>query len=223
MSWERARKPEQKAIRREAILNAALRLFSEKDYADISLNAIAKEAGISKPNIYRYFSTREEIFLVIYAKEQSKLVAVMTERIQILQGQDNVNAIVQVWVQTFIEHSVLLNLMPQLAISLERNSSVEQLVKFKHQSGIELQGLLESLIGAYPALGMEQWYQIIACGFSMIVGLWPISNPGDRLLEAYNHPSVFQDPCAFEPFLTFGFKALIQGAIAAKNPTPISR
>ena len=35
MSWERARKPEQKAVRRDAILNAARALFSELGYEEI--------------------------------------------------------------------------------------------------------------------------------------------------------------------------------------------
>jgi len=69
VNWERARRPEQTAARRKEILNAAKALFAELEYEEISLNAIAREAGFSKPNVYRYFSTREEIFLAIFEEE----------------------------------------------------------------------------------------------------------------------------------------------------------
>ncbi|WP_083776759.1 TetR/AcrR family transcriptional regulator [Acaryochloris marina] len=54
------------------MLEAAQSLFSELAYEEIGLNRIAREVGISKAKIYRYFSTREEIFLVIYEAEQIK-------------------------------------------------------------------------------------------------------------------------------------------------------
>ena len=49
--WQRARKPEQKEERREAILAAAGRLLDAEGLEGTGLNAIAREAGISKANV----------------------------------------------------------------------------------------------------------------------------------------------------------------------------
>ena len=68
MGWERARQPEQKAVRRKAILDAARSLFTDSGYDEISLNGIARSAGINKANVYRYFSSREEIFCLTSIK-----------------------------------------------------------------------------------------------------------------------------------------------------------
>ena len=63
VDFERARQPEQKELRREAILEAATELLAEKGLHDISLSAIARRAKLSKANLYRYFESREAIFL----------------------------------------------------------------------------------------------------------------------------------------------------------------
>lgn len=214
MSWARARSQSQKAARREEILEAARSLFSELAYEEISLNGIAREAGISKANIYRYFSTREEIFLVIYEAEQIVFVRALINRLQQMASVDNVSEMTQVWVETLLQHETLLNLIPQLSISMERNSSVEQLIKFKKQGYTTYQELLESLVSVFPRLNQQQWIMVIQCTYSMIAGLWPLSNPSENLLEALRHPEVNQPPWEFESTMTYGLSALIHGAIA---------
>jgi AcrR family transcriptional regulator len=43
------------------ILQAALRLLSEQGYARMSLDAVAEEAGVSKPTIYRRWSSKADL------------------------------------------------------------------------------------------------------------------------------------------------------------------
>src|SRR4051812_29569468 len=65
----RARSPEEKDLRRKAILVAARSLIDDHDTIDFSLNDVARRARMSKPNLYRYFESREEILLLILIKE----------------------------------------------------------------------------------------------------------------------------------------------------------
>lgn len=46
---------------RDRILSSAKRLFAKCGFKDTSMRMIAKEAGITAGNIYRYFDTKEEI------------------------------------------------------------------------------------------------------------------------------------------------------------------
>ena len=59
------RKREQlEAIRessRNAILQAALRLFAERGYHATTIEAIAREAGIAKGLVYNYFASKQEL------------------------------------------------------------------------------------------------------------------------------------------------------------------
>lgn len=58
-------KENERAHRREIILNAALRLYDEYSFQDIGMRDIGKEAGVSPASIYRYFSSRDDILAEI--------------------------------------------------------------------------------------------------------------------------------------------------------------
>ncbi len=47
---------------RDEIARAALRLFAERGYRETSMEEIAREVGISKPAIYHYFGSKEDLF-----------------------------------------------------------------------------------------------------------------------------------------------------------------
>jgi len=53
-------------LRRNAILNAALKEFATKGYSEASTNVIAKEAGISKGLMFHYVSSKENLFFLVY-------------------------------------------------------------------------------------------------------------------------------------------------------------
>ncbi len=46
---------------REAIMQAALRLFAERGYHATTISAIAQEAGIAKGLVYNYFASKQEL------------------------------------------------------------------------------------------------------------------------------------------------------------------
>lgn len=52
--------------RRNAILNAALKEFALRGFDNASTNVIAKEAGISKPLMFHYIGSKQELFLYVY-------------------------------------------------------------------------------------------------------------------------------------------------------------
>jgi len=50
------------AERRLAIVEAALRVFSEGSYAGATTAQIAREAGVSEPILYRHFASKRELY-----------------------------------------------------------------------------------------------------------------------------------------------------------------
>jgi TetR/AcrR family transcriptional repressor of mexJK operon len=51
------------------VLNVASDYFLSHGYKGTSINAIARDSGISKESIYRYFSSKKELFEAVIAKE----------------------------------------------------------------------------------------------------------------------------------------------------------
>jgi len=50
------------AERRRALVEAALRVFSEGSYAGATTSQIAREAGVSEPILYRHFASKRELY-----------------------------------------------------------------------------------------------------------------------------------------------------------------
>ncbi len=50
------------ARKRQDIVDAAVKLFSEHAYGDVSMDAVAAEAGVSKRTVYSHFTSKEALF-----------------------------------------------------------------------------------------------------------------------------------------------------------------
>lgn len=48
--------------RERAILDAALKVFAAQGYSGASMDAVAAEAGVTKPTLYSYFPSKESLF-----------------------------------------------------------------------------------------------------------------------------------------------------------------
>lgn len=68
--WLSARRTELAADR---ILDAAERLFTQRDPASIGMNEIAKAAGCSRATLYRYFDSREALRTAYVHRETRRL------------------------------------------------------------------------------------------------------------------------------------------------------
>jgi AcrR family transcriptional regulator len=61
--------------RREEILTVAMAHFGEGGYHGTSTDAIAREAGISQPYLFRLFRTKKELFLACDDRACEKIIA----------------------------------------------------------------------------------------------------------------------------------------------------
>lgn len=70
-------KEKERGLRREFILEAALKLFSERDFLSVTVREIAREAGVSPGTIYRYYENIDDLFLDLFfkwAKEELEII-----------------------------------------------------------------------------------------------------------------------------------------------------
>ena len=65
--YMRARSPEQKQERMQAIMAATDELFAERPYHQITMGTIAGRLGWSRAGLYKYVATQEEIFLALHS------------------------------------------------------------------------------------------------------------------------------------------------------------
>ena len=83
----------QKDYIRDNILSSALEEFSSKGYRSATMSFIADSCGISKSNLYRYFSSKDEIcheLLIMPSLEIEKALGVLTGTELLIYSNDEI-------------------------------------------------------------------------------------------------------------------------------------
>lgn len=62
-----------RAIREQQMLDSAIKVFADLGYRSASMDAIAKGAEISKPMLYLYYGSKEELFSACVDRETTRL------------------------------------------------------------------------------------------------------------------------------------------------------
>lgn len=148
MQFLRAKSEENKRIRMRQIMDAADRLFHRSPYHDITLSAIADEVGLARGGLYKYVTSKEEIFLAVYAQKESAAVDAVTERLnaRVLGAEafsETVADVLEKHLDLFKYHQILNAV-------IETNVSIERLAEFKRKSYLyrrELLGIVEEGFG----------------------------------------------------------------------------
>jgi AcrR family transcriptional regulator len=60
--------------RRPEVLDAALKLFLQTGYDGTSMQAVADEAGVTKPVVYACFDSKDDLFRSLLAREEQRIV-----------------------------------------------------------------------------------------------------------------------------------------------------
>lgn len=61
------------SARKKTILNAAMKLFSETDFHEVTVDEIANNVGLSKGTLYLYFKNKEDLFFSIIKEKSNEL------------------------------------------------------------------------------------------------------------------------------------------------------
>lgn len=125
---QRARSAEQKALRRQAVLEAAETYFHEVGYEAFSMAQLAKNTGVAKGTLYLYFKTREELFLTLY--EQS-LIRWSQIFIAGLSDSMTSKAYAQALYRTAIADGTFVPLLIRLEHVIEHNVAIPRLIESK--------------------------------------------------------------------------------------------
>ncbi len=65
----------EKAIRRQHAMETAFRLFAENGIDQVTMPDIAKESGVGRPSLYRYFSSKVDLVIAIGTTKWEEYIA----------------------------------------------------------------------------------------------------------------------------------------------------
>ena len=75
-----------RAVREQQMLDAAVEMFSINGYHETSMDVIAAKAEISKPMLYLYYGSKEELFGACFDREMTRFIDGVREEINLEQS-----------------------------------------------------------------------------------------------------------------------------------------
>ena len=210
-TFQRARRPEQKEQRREAILAAAADLARRDRVREVTLSEIARAVGIHKSALLRYFETREQIFLELTGREWGEWREATTAILAEFASGD-ADAVAAALAASFVERPLLCDLIPHTALNLERHASVEAVHAYKLTSLGAVDAVAAALSGPLPALTDDQRRELVSYVALLAGSMFQIATPPPPLADLYKRePKLGHSLLDLDPRLTRAARVAIAG------------
>ena len=164
--------PEQIARKREEIINACEQLYKTMSFKEITLKDIGNITSFSRPTIYNYFQTKEEIFLALYQREydlwNEALTAILNDNEQLTKTE-----LSEKIASSLDGREQLLKLLSMNNYDMEANSRPELLVTFKQSYGRSMQLMCMLLTKFCPHMSVADIQNFIYTFFPFMFGIYP--------------------------------------------------
>ncbi len=175
--------------RKEEIINACEELYKTKSFKEITIKDISEKTSFSRPSIYNYFQTKEEIFLAILQREYEKwlkdLENIYTKNKK-LGKEDFANKIAK----TIEKRKQLLKLLSMNLYDMEENSRMERLIEFKEIYGESIKTVKKCLDKFASSMTEERKEKFIFSFFPLMYGIYPYTCATEKQKEAMKEAKV---------------------------------
>ena len=181
--------PERTAARKEEIISACEKLYQTMSFKDITLKEIGSETSFSRPTIYNYFQTKEEIFLALYEREYNRWNIELTD---ILENNDSLTKeqIAEKIASSIANRQQLLKLLSMNNYDMEANSRSELLTSFKVAYGESMKNVCRILTKFCPEKSVQEIQNFIYVFFPFMFGIYPYTAVTDKQRDAMKQANV---------------------------------
>lgn len=104
--------------RKTLIIAAAMNMFKEKSFHDIGMRDIAAEAGVSPASIYRYFPSRDDLFVEALIRDINKIEKRLRARVA---EKSNIDSLAIDVVDYLIDNEATFQMMCHFLMRGEEN------------------------------------------------------------------------------------------------------
>ena len=181
--------PERTAARKEEIISACEKLYQTMSFKDITLKEIGNETSFSRPTIYNYFQTKEEIFLALFEREYERWNEELED---ILQSNKTLTKkqLAKKLASSIANREQLLKLLAMNNYDMEANSRQEILTSFKVAYGESIKNVHRILTKFCPEKTAGEIQNFIYVFFPFMFGIYPYTSVTDRQRDAMKEAKV---------------------------------
>ena len=177
------------AGRREEIINACEKLYQTMSFKEITLKEIGNAVPFSRPTIYNYFRTKEEIFLALYKREydlwNEDLTSILEENETL--SEDSLAGKIA---DSLARRGQLLKLLSMNNYDMEENSRPEFLTSFKSSYGKSLRLMRDLLEKFCPKMTGQELQNFIYIFFPFMLGIYPYTSVTEKQRAAMKEAEV---------------------------------
>lgn len=160
----------EKQERRDALANQAAELFSAVGYARLTVDAVARAAGVAKGTVFLSFASKEDLVLHAVGLRFDAWL----ERLVPLDPTQPPAAMARAIVDGLKADPLLLPLLALVGPVLEQGCSPEAVIRFKEALAVQLEVLGRQWGSRYPAISAETWSPLFLRVYALIVGAWAV-------------------------------------------------
>ena len=209
MDWVRARSDEQIEQRISEIVDATARLYEQYRFEDITFAMIAKDANFTRSNLYRYFQTKEDIFLELMKHDIAAWRAEVLENFT--DGNVSPGETAEITVALILKHKRMVKLFTILFTLLEPNSSLEALTEFKRKINQEIGTVAQYLSTVLPFPSVEAAAEFLTSLSSLVIGSYPMMDLTPKQMEAMEAIDMETSPEFYRERLVHTTELLLRG------------
>jgi AcrR family transcriptional regulator len=156
--------------RRDALAGRALELFAEAGYARLTVEAVARAAGVAKGSVFQAFSSKEDLFLHAVRRRMEAWF----DRLRAVDPAQPAPALARALLETLRADGLLLRLLALVGPVLEEGCSPGAVVEFKEALARGL-GAMTSVWGPrLPRVPAETWGGLFLEVYALTVGAWTV-------------------------------------------------
>ena len=163
------------------------------------------------------FESREAILLAVILDEARAWAGEIAARLEALSGQNDVDAVVEVFVRTTLERPRLCMLFSCLWSVLERNVGIESIADFKRSFIDVMFASNGSFENALPSMSSDDAYSFITFFLFFVAGSWPAAHPAPIVVEVLEREEFAGHRIAMEPMLRAQAQTTLRGLLAGHS------
>ena len=181
--------PEQIARKREEIVSACEQLYQTMSFREITLKEIGNITSFSRPTIYNYFETKEEIFLALFQREYDRwnedLTAILNGNAQMTKAE-----LSEKIASSLAGREQLLKLLSMNNFDMEANSRQELLTAFKQSYGRSMHLMCMLLEKFCPDMSVTDIQNFIYTFYPFMFGIYPYTAVTDKQKTAMKEAGI---------------------------------
>lgn len=166
-------------LRKDEIVKACEKLYDEYNFKEITIKLISEKTTFSRPSIYNYFETKEEIFLELFKREYDLW------NIDLKNLYDKNDKLSKEQFSSLLAHTIekrerLLRLLSTNLYDLEENCRMERLIDFKKSYGNAIHTVKICVGKFFKTKSEDDLMQFLYSFFPFMFGIYPYAKVTEK-------------------------------------------